>query len=238
MISMLRATQDASEEATRPTHINVTATASSTILHKHNSGAPFTITLTAVLPIIPNQVNKPFTVFIHDTLLDPKSMVFFQNGLELVKSESVDHPNQPKARLGQSSVYSSEGSCTVDRENEQHFVTLQPGVPYRVTHTMKVRPKFSMNNAHDKVPWVSPFGHTHGLNVGATYQVELGDGMSHIKWFRRGKKEEVLSGYEGFWDYFWDLTCLRRKPKERIGDSNMRPVPLVLLNEVSVTVAF
>ncbi|KAI9036775.1 uncharacterized protein KD926_001354 [Aspergillus affinis] len=239
MASMPGASEKASEDPTRPTHINVTASASSNILHKHNNGTPFTVTLTAVLPIMPNEVSKPLTVFIHDTLLDPKGNVFFQGGLELVSSDSAEQTQAPESGPPQTSIYySSKDLYTVDRENEQYFVTLQPGVPYRVTHTMKVRQKFSMKSAYDKVSWVSQFGQTQGINIGATYKVEFGESMSYIRWFRRGNKEEVLSGYEGFWGHLRRLTCLKRKPKDRIGDSDMRPIPLIQLNEVPVTVTF
>lgn len=121
-----------------------------------------------------------------------------------------------------------KGDIPIHRDYEQYFLTIEPGVPYRVTET--VRPCSRMSESD-----VGDFSHTNCLEVGARYRVELGEETSTITWYRYGTKEEVLDGYGGILGYFQRLVW-GKKRTERVGDQKMEPIRLEPQDEATFRV--
>ncbi|KAF7587179.1 hypothetical protein BBP40_007642 [Aspergillus hancockii] len=114
-----------------PSAINITITPSSSILHKYGSDndVPFTLTLEATLP--ENSPDKPVTIFTFDTLLRKKGKVLFEEGLQFIDTETGIPAKRPSVCL----YYElSSSEYPITREYGSNFVTLEPGVPYQVTH--------------------------------------------------------------------------------------------------------
>lgn len=111
---------------------------------------------------------------------------------------------------------------------ERYFLTLEPGIPYRVTETVKSCFRISESVVGD-------FSHTSCLEVGARYRVELEEKMDEVTWYRYGAKEEVLDGYGGMLGYFQRLVW-GKKRTECVGDQKMEPIRLELQNEATFRV--
>jgi hypothetical protein len=67
-----------------PTPINLTVAVSSSTHHKHDPNSEFQLTLDATLPQTPNTPNKPLTILVFDTLLDPSGIALYKNGLDFI----------------------------------------------------------------------------------------------------------------------------------------------------------
>lgn len=121
-----------------------------------------------------------------------------------------------------------KGDIPIHRVYERYFLTLEPGIPYRVTET--VRSCFRISESV-----VGDFSHTSCLEVGVRYRVELGEKMDEVTWYRYGAKKEVLDGYGGMLGYFQRLVWGKRRT-ERVGDQKMEPIRLELQNEATFRV--
>jgi hypothetical protein len=117
-----------------PTHINVAVTVSSSTLHKHGSDDEFHITIEATLPQTPNTPDKPLTILVFGTLLDPSGIALYENGFDFVNVDT----GAPAKRPSLTKHYSFGGvsDIPIKPQFERYFVTLQPGVPHQVMFTL------------------------------------------------------------------------------------------------------
>ncbi|OQE40166.1 hypothetical protein PENCOP_c006G01055 [Penicillium coprophilum] len=238
------------ESPSPPTQININVTTSSTTLHKHGSNEPFTLTLEATLPESTDTPNKPLTILTFDTLLDPQGNALYENGIDFVNINTGAHAKRTSLTAHHS--FGGKSNILIDPQFEQYFVTLEPGVPYRVTHTMRPCPRIPQESesksearkaslqegeatAEDEAIVAAAFSHVTSLDVGSTYRVELGDKMDRISWYRYGSKEEVLNGQRAGVGLVHSLMGAKRHP-ERVGDSEMQAIPLVMQGLASFTV--
>lgn len=219
-----------------PPQINLNVTASSTTLHKHGSSNPFTLTLEATLLKSPDTPSRSLTVLIFDTLLDPKGNALYENGLDFINSNTGTHAKRPS--LTSHYTFSDKSNILINTEFERYFVTLEPGVPYRVTHTMRPCPRLPRDDeatAKDENIVIAAFSHVTYLDVGSTYQVELGNKMNSISWYRYGSKDEVLNGQDIRGGPIQHLMGPKRD-HERVGDSEMPAIPLVMQGSTTFSV--
>ncbi|RHZ63050.1 uncharacterized protein CDV56_104292 [Aspergillus thermomutatus] len=126
----------------------------------------------------------------------------------------------------------------VDPQFERYFVTLHPGVPYRVTYTLRPCPRTRPHNednpervatTEDEAIVAAAFSPVTYLDLGSTYRVELGNRLNRISWYRYGSKEQVLEGQDAGGG-------LARRRRELVGDSEMQPIPLVMQGSAIFTV--
>jgi len=233
-----------------PTQIIIKVTASSATLHKYGSKDPFTLTIEANLPEFGNASNKPLTILTFDTLLDPSSDAHYGNGFDMIDGDRGSHPEY--AFLTRNSTFGDRSGILIDPQYERYFVTLEPGVPYRVTHTIIPCPRppaeigvksgagsniqqEGVTTAEDENVVAEAFSHVTSLNVGSVYLVQLGDKMSRISWYRYGSKEEVLRGQSARGGLLQALMGPKRH-HERVGDSEMQAIPLVVQGTACFTV--
>ncbi|KAJ5788733.1 hypothetical protein N7457_003723 [Penicillium paradoxum] len=223
-----------------PTQINLNVITSSTILHKYGSDTPFTLTLEATLPDSTNTPNKPLTILTFGTLLEPNGNALYENGIDFINSNTGAQAKRPS--LTAHYDFGDKSNIPIDPQYEQYFATLEPGVPYRVTHTMKPCPRppqeGGSNTGADRTPLgegeameaeamvLAAFSPVTPLDVGATYRVELGDKLNWISWYRYGSKEEVLKirSAEGLVQRMMGT----KRHSERVGDNKMQAIPLVM----------
>ncbi|KAJ5360452.1 hypothetical protein N7517_009643 [Penicillium concentricum] len=238
------------ESPSPPTKININVTTSSTTLHKHGSNNPFTLTLEATLPESANTPTKPLTILTFDTLLDPNGNALYESGIDFINSDTGAHAK--RTSLAAHHGFGGKSNIVIDPQFERYFVTLEPGVPYRVTHTMRPCPKLSQESgsksgevrtpqqegnstAEDEAVIAAAFSHVTSLDVSSTYRVGLGDKMNQISWYRYGVKEEVLKGQGAGGGLVQRLMGTKRHP-ERVGDSEMQAIPLVMHGSASFRV--
>ncbi|PKX95156.1 uncharacterized protein P174DRAFT_458726 [Aspergillus novofumigatus IBT 16806] len=149
-----------------PTQINIAVTVSSSTLHKYSSDDEFHITIEATLPQTPNTPDKPLTILVFGTLLDPSGIALYENGFDFVNVDT----GTPAKRPSLTKHYSFGG---------RYFVTLQPVIT---------------NENEAKV--AAAFSQVTYLEVGSMYRVELGNKLNQISWYRYGSKEQVLEGQD------------------------------------------
>jgi hypothetical protein len=134
-----------------PTHVNLAVSVSSTTLHKHGSDTEFQLSLEAILPQTPNTPDKPLTILVFDSLLDPGGNALYEDGLDFIDMDT----GVPAKRTTMASENSFGGrSCIpvephipVEPQPGYFFVTLHPGVPHRVTHTLRPCPRIRRDKA-------------------------------------------------------------------------------------------
>ncbi|KAF3384618.1 hypothetical protein F1880_002773 [Penicillium rolfsii] len=233
-----------------PTHINVTITASSKKLHKHGSATPFGLTFEATLPESPDGRNEPLTILAFDTLLDPSGTALYENGLQFIDSNTGVQAKRPA--MNRHYDFGDKSNILVHPRFERYFVTLYPGVPIRVTHTMRPCPRLSSQNecnpeeqstsnregeatAEDEAIVAAAFSHVTYLEVGSTYHVQLGEKLSRIDWYRYGSKDQVLKEQMTGVGPADSLIGSKRR-SERVGDTEMQAVPLVMQGSASFRV--
>ncbi|GFF34001.1 hypothetical protein IFM61606_00488 [Aspergillus udagawae] len=227
-----------------PTHINLAVSVSSTTLHKPGSNTDFQLTLEATLPDTPSTPDKPLTILVFDSLLGPGGNTLYENGLDFIDIDT----GVPAKRTAMIFEYSFGGrsDIPVEPQYEYYFVTLHPGVPHRVTRTLRPCPRVRRDKAdkpkqvenslgervvtaEDEDIVASILSHVTNMEVGSTYRVELGNKMNKIWWYRYGTKEEVL-GEQGAGG------CPAKRRRELVGDCEMEPIPLILQDSASFTV--
>jgi hypothetical protein len=203
-----------------------------------NSASP----LEATLP--PDTPDKPLTILVFDSLLDPGGHVLYKDGLDFINTNT----GSPAKRTTMISEHSFGGRSNIPIEPQlgYFFVTLHPGVPHRVTHTLRPCPRIQRNKtdkpervenslgervvtAEDENIVALVFSHVTNMEVGSTYRVELGNKLNKIWWYRYGTKEEVL-GEQGAGG------GPAKRRRELVGDCEMEPIPLVLQGSASFTV--
>jgi hypothetical protein len=227
-----------------PTHINVAVTVSSSTLHKHGSDDEFHITLEATLPQTPNTPDKPLTILVFGTLLDPSGIALYENGFDFINVDT----GAPAKRPSLTKHYSFGGmsDIPIEPQFERYFVTLQPGVPHQVRFTLWPCPRNQQHNKdnperlraacgelvitnEDEAIVAAGFSQVTHLEVGSTYRVEFGNKLNLIPWYRYGPKEQVLEGQGAGGG-------LAKQRRELVGDSEMQPIPLVMQGSASFTV--
>lgn len=227
-----------------PTHINLAVSVSSTTLHKHGSDTEFQLTLEATLPQTPNTPGKPLTILVFDSLLYLGGNALYNDGLDFINVDT----GIPAKQTTMISEYSFSGrsDIPVKPESEYLFVTLHPGVPHRVTYTLRPCPRIQRDKAdrpkqvenslgervvtsEDEDIVASVFSHVTNMEVGSTYHVELGNKLNKIWWYQYGIKDEVL-GEQGAGG------GSAKQQRELVGDCEMEPIPLVLQSSASFTV--
>ena len=220
-----------------PCQININLTTSSTTLHKHGSSDPFTLTLEATLPKSHDGTpNRPLTILVFDTVLGTEGTALFENGLDFINSDTGTPAE--RSTLIPHYTFGDKSGILINTKFEQYFVTLEPGVPYRVTHTMRPCPRFPGENASkiakSEAIAETVFSHAQGLDVGSTYQVALGNRMNSISWYRYGSKDEVLKGHIG--GGLLQRLMGPKRHNEQVRDSEMPAIPLVLQNSAGFRV--
>ncbi|KAF4151627.1 hypothetical protein CNMCM6069_003572 [Aspergillus lentulus] len=192
-----------------PTHINVAVTVSSSTLHKHGSDDEFYITLEATLPQTLNTPDKPLTILVFGTLLDPSGIALYENGFNFININT----GAPAKRPSLTKHYSFGGmsDIPIEPQFERYFVTLQPGVPHQVRFTLWPCPRNQQHNKdnperlraacgellitnEDEAIVAAGFSQVTYLEVGSTYRVEFGNKLNLVPWYRYGLKEQVLEG--------------------------------------------
>ncbi|KAJ5883330.1 uncharacterized protein N7473_010216 [Penicillium subrubescens] len=233
-----------------PTHINVTVTASSKTLHKHGSATPFTLTFEATLEESPDGPNEPLTVLAFDTLLDPSGIALYEDGLQFIDSNTGAQAKRPA--MNRQYDFGDKSNILVNPQFERYFVTLKPGVPIRVTHTMRPCPRLPSQNEYtpeeqstsnregeatgeDEAIVAAAFSHVTYLEVGSTYHVQLGEKLSRIDWYRYGSKDQVLKE-QITGDGLVNSLVGSKGRSERVGDSEVQAVPLVMQGSASFRV--
>ncbi|GIJ85600.1 hypothetical protein Asppvi_004459 [Aspergillus pseudoviridinutans] len=233
-----------------PTHINLAVTVSSTTLHKHGSGSESHLILEATLPQSPNTPDKPLTILIFDTLLDPSGIALYKDGLDFIDVGTGAPANRTSLIFHYE--FGGRSNIPVEPQSERYFATLYPGVPYRVTFTLKPCPRIQPhaegtperleNSCGERVPTArdedivaSVFSHVTYLDVGSMYRVELGNKLNKIWWYRYGSKEEILGGQGTEGGLVGKLMGTKRR-RELVEDSLMQPIPLVMQGSARFTV--
>ncbi|KAF4211479.1 hypothetical protein CNMCM8980_002013 [Aspergillus fumigatiaffinis] len=227
-----------------PTHIIVAVTVSSPTLHKHGSDDEFHITIEATLPQTPDTPDKPLTILVFGTLLDPSGIALYENGFDFVNVNT----GAPAKRPSLTKHYSFGGvsDIPIKPQFEQYFVTLQPGVPHQVMFSLWPCPRSQPHNKdnpeqlraacgelvitnENEAKVAAAFSQVTYLEVESTYRVELGNKLNQISWYRYGSKEQVLDGQDA------GAGPVKQRP-ELVGDSEMQPIPLVMQGSASFTV--
>ncbi|KAJ5630619.1 uncharacterized protein N7484_010719 [Penicillium longicatenatum] len=231
-----------------PTQINIKVSTSSTTLHKHDSTEPFTLTLEETLPERGNVPNKPLTILTFDTLLDPNGNALYGTGIDIIDSDTGTRVE--RITLRNHYTFGDQSGIPIDPQYERYFVTLEPGTSVRGWSEFWVRQQSPAEDdttadgestlkaewsAKDEYVVAAAFSHVTSLNVGSTYRVELGSKMSQISWYRTGSKEEVLRRQSAGGRLLQTLIGPKRH-HERVGDSEMQAIPLVMQESARFTV--
>ncbi|KAH8423769.1 uncharacterized protein LDX57_001525 [Aspergillus melleus] len=216
--------------------IDISITTSSTTLYKYHFGKNFTVTVEATLSPL---ARKPITVLVLDTPLDKYGTSWFEHNLILTNTETSEaHVTLPRYELApanEAPLETDELNPAIHRDSQDFFLTLYPGKPYSVAHTLSADFVSSIDIGVDISRYRTMLVEAYNLKIDYCYEISLQDAARLIRWYRFGEMKQVLSGYTCVSSLLRQL-IRRTQHVERVNDSIMPPIRLTLQNIQGVTV--
>lgn len=153
-----------------------------------SGSVPFSIILTATL-----RAPRPVTVLSFMTLLSTSEKALYEGGFTFTDTNT----GVPAPRANIDLCYDfGDGGILLGQENASMFLELQPGIPCRVEHALRLVPP-APEDATGAQPIYVDEGDASGLESGRVYKIGLGDEQATIAWWTYGTKDDVLNAGAG-----------------------------------------